>query len=76
MGYKLHEPGIYEVAAKAVNNLCLGVHVLEGRELSAEQIDTLAKHIAVIAKAALQFRKEARRIEAGKATNAKDNGNG
>lgn len=76
MGYELYNAGIYEVAAIAVKNLCAGVDALDGRELTAKQLDSLAKQIEVIEAAALKFRKLARVVVAKNATTTEENGNG
>lgn len=68
MGYELNNTGIYVVAAKALNNLCTGAAALEGRVLTARQLDSLAKQIEVIEAAALKFRKLARVVVAKNAT--------
>lgn len=62
MGYELNDKGIYEVAAKAVQNLCTGVDTLKGRSLTGTQVDELAEYISDIEEAALEFDKLARRL--------------
>ena len=76
MGYELNNKGIYEVAAKAVNNLCVGADALEGHSLTVKQLDSLVKQIEVIEVAALKFRKLARVVVAKNATTTEENSDG